>query len=65
MFATTAANPDEPSEGCYFDDKRQTALGDVYSVNWMQDSDKVNLLLRTTVIKCLEIVLFFHFSTHL
>ncbi|KAK3749747.1 hypothetical protein RRG08_046252 [Elysia crispata] len=47
VFATTAANPDEPSEGCYFDNKRQTALGDVYSVNWMQDSDKENLRQET------------------
>ncbi|GFS21901.1 vacuolar-processing enzyme [Elysia marginata] len=43
VFATTAANPDESSFGCYYDEKRQTLLGDVYSVNWMQDSDQENL----------------------
>nr|KAG5710767.1 hypothetical protein BaRGS_035169 [Batillaria attramentaria] len=43
VFVTTAANPDESSYACYFDDERQTYLGDVYSVNWMQDSDKEDL----------------------
>jgi len=43
VFTTTAANPDESSYACYFDDKRQTFLGDVYSVNWMEDSDQENL----------------------
>ncbi|RUS81743.1 hypothetical protein EGW08_010497, partial [Elysia chlorotica] len=43
VFATTAANPDEPSHGCYSDKTRHTFLGDVYSVNWMQDADRENL----------------------
>jgi len=43
IFATTASDYDESSYACYFDDKRQTYLGDVYSVNWMEDSDKENL----------------------
>lgn len=43
VYATTAANADESSYACYYDDKRQTYLGDVYSVNWMEDSDKENL----------------------
>lgn len=30
IYVTTAANPDESSYACYFDDKRQTYLGDVY-----------------------------------
>jgi len=47
IFATTAANPDESSYACYFDDKRNTYLGDVYSVNWMEDSDKENLDVET------------------
>jgi len=41
VYATTASNPDESSYACYFDDERQTYLGDVYSVNWMEDSDAV------------------------
>lgn len=47
IFATTAANPDESSYACYYDNKRGTYLGDVYSVNWMQDSDKENLQTET------------------
>ena len=41
VLAITAANPDQSSYACYYDDKLQTYLGDVFSVNWMQDSDKV------------------------
>ncbi|XP_023215843.1 legumain-like isoform X2 [Centruroides sculpturatus] len=40
VFATTAANKDESSSSCYYDEKLYTYLGDVYSVNWMEDSDK-------------------------
>ena len=39
IYATTASNPDESSYACYYDAKRQTYLGDLYSVNWMEDSD--------------------------
>ena len=41
VFATTAANGRESSYACYWDSKRRTYLGDVYSVKWMEDSDKV------------------------
>ncbi|CAG5120650.1 unnamed protein product, partial [Candidula unifasciata] len=47
VFATTAANPDESSYACYFDEARSTYLGDVYSVMWMEDSDKENLSQET------------------
>jgi len=47
VFATTAANPDESSYACYFDDVRQTYLGDLYSVNWMEDTDQENLSQET------------------
>uniref|UniRef100_K7FJF9 Legumain n=1 Tax=Pelodiscus sinensis TaxID=13735 RepID=K7FJF9_PELSI len=43
VYATTAANPKESSYACYYDDKRQTYLGDWYSVNWMEDSDVEDL----------------------
>lgn len=43
VYATTAANPDESSYACYYDDKRQTYLGDRYSVSWLEDSDKENI----------------------
>ncbi|GIX68900.1 legumain [Caerostris extrusa] len=39
VYATTAANGEESSYACYFDEKRGTYLGDFYSVNWMEDSD--------------------------
>lgn len=37
----TAADPKESSYACYFDKERQTYLGDLFSVNWMQESEKV------------------------
>jgi len=40
VFATTAANAEESSYACYWDDERQTYLGDVYSVRWMEDADR-------------------------
>ncbi|XP_051886244.1 legumain [Pristis pectinata] len=43
VFATTAANPEESSYACYYDELRQTYLGDVYSVVWMEDSDQEDL----------------------
>jgi legumain len=39
VYATTASNAQESSYACYFDAKRSTYLGDVYSVVWMEDSD--------------------------
>jgi len=47
VWATTAANPNESSYACYFDPKRETYLGDVYSVKWMEDSDKEDLKAET------------------
>ena len=41
VFATTAANPEEPSWSCYYDERRQAYLGDAYSVSWLEDSDTV------------------------
>jgi len=40
VYATTAANENESSYACYWDDERETYLGDVYSVVWMEDADK-------------------------
>ena len=42
-YGTTASNAEESSYACYYDAKRQTYLGDVYSVVWMEDSDVENL----------------------
>lgn len=43
VYATTAANDHESSYACYYDEKRDTYLGDLYSVNWMEDSDAEDL----------------------
>jgi len=43
IFATTASTPDTSSYACYYDAKRNTYLGDVYSVNWMENSDAVDI----------------------
>lgn len=40
IFAVTAANAVESSYACYWDDKRETFLGDVFSVEWIEDSEK-------------------------
>ncbi|XP_033627906.1 legumain-like [Asterias rubens] len=47
LYVTTASAPDESSYACYFDDKLGTFLGDVYSVRWMEDSDKANFNTET------------------
>ena len=43
MYATTASNATTSSFACYYDEKRKTFLGDVYSIKWMEDSDKENI----------------------
>ncbi|XP_040266800.1 legumain isoform X2 [Bufo bufo] len=43
VYATTAANPHESSYACYYDELRDTYLGDLYSVSWMEDSDMEDL----------------------
>ncbi|XP_007472623.2 legumain [Monodelphis domestica] len=55
VYATTAANPDESSYACYYDDARLTYLGDWYSVNWMEDSD-VEDLTKETLHKQFQLV---------
>jgi len=47
VFATTAANGEESSYACYWDDDRQTYLGDVYSVRWMEDADQEEVYYET------------------
>ncbi|KAI0215578.1 Legumain [Lamellibrachia satsuma] len=43
VYATTAASDTESSYACYFSSKYATYLGDVYSVNWMENSDAVSM----------------------
>jgi len=47
VFATTAANAAESSYAVYYDKKRHTYLGDVYSVKWLEDSDNANFKTET------------------
>lgn len=47
IYATTASNAEESSYACYYDSKRQTYLGDLYSVNWMEDSDAEDITTET------------------
>jgi len=49
IFATTASDPATSSYACYYDAKRGTYLGDVYSVNWMEDSDRHSDLSQETL----------------
>uniref|UniRef100_A0A914HNS0 legumain n=1 Tax=Globodera rostochiensis TaxID=31243 RepID=A0A914HNS0_GLORO len=53
VFAATASNAFESSWGCYCDTNitglEYTCLGDLFSVNWMEDSDK-RLFLRDETI---------------
>jgi legumain len=55
VYATTAANPDESSYACYYDETRNTYLGDLYSVNWLEDSDKGHIN-NETLFKQFQIV---------
>uniref|UniRef100_A0A915N244 legumain n=1 Tax=Meloidogyne javanica TaxID=6303 RepID=A0A915N244_MELJA len=49
IYAMTAANGHESSWGCYCSTEilPDNCLGDLFSVNWMDDSDKENLLQET------------------
>jgi len=55
VFVTTAANSHEHSFACYYDKQRNTYLGDVYSVMWMEDSEAENLK-QETLFKQFSIV---------
>jgi len=39
IYTTTASNAHESSYACYWDASREAYLGDLYSVNWMEDTD--------------------------
>lgn len=47
IYATSASTPYESSYACYFDSSRNTYLGDVYSVNWLENADSSNFSLET------------------
>lgn len=43
VYALSASSPYQHSYACYFDDDLGTYLGDVFSVKWMEDTDRENL----------------------
>ncbi|XP_054161581.1 legumain-like [Oppia nitens] len=43
IFVTTAANSHQSSYACYYDSTVHTYVGDLYSVNWMENSDEVDI----------------------
>jgi len=45
----TAADPRESSYACYWDEVRQTFLGDVFSVKWMENADVVSNTLSINI----------------
>lgn len=56
VYAMTASDPNENSWGCYCDnDMGLPCLGDLFSVNWMEDSD-VQDLTKETLDEQFEIV---------
>lgn len=52
IFGVSAANPDEPSWAYYCDSG--TCLGDEFSVKWMEDSDRVGDLSKSTLSQQFE-----------
>ncbi len=55
LYVTTASAPDESSYACYFDSQLETYLGDVYSVRWMENSDKANFD-KETLLKQFKVI---------
>ncbi|KAK7070960.1 hypothetical protein SK128_008479 [Halocaridina rubra] len=47
FYALSASNATESSYACYMDTKRGTFLGDVFSIKWMEDSDREQLTKET------------------
>lgn len=41
VYALSAANATQSSYACYMDQKLGTFLGDVFSIKWMEDTDRV------------------------
>jgi len=63
IYATTAANAKESSWGTYCSPydivdgkKMNTCLGDLYSVNWMEDSDKASSMSSETLEQQFQVV---------
>ncbi|XP_037786228.1 legumain-like [Penaeus monodon] len=55
MYALSAANATQSSYACYMDQKLGTFLGDVFSIKWMEDTDREDVN-KETLKKQFEIV---------
>lgn len=49
VFVMTAAAPRESSYACYYDEKLETYLADVFSLNWMNDAETVSYSLNNCI----------------
>jgi len=47
VYAVSAASATEPSWACYYDKSRRTLLGDVFSIKWMEDTDREDVKTET------------------
>jgi len=47
VYAVSAANATQPSYACYMDKGRKTFLGDVFSIKWMEDTDREDVTKET------------------
>lgn len=63
VYAITSANSNECSATCYYDNLRRTYLGNLFSVNWMEDSDRKNLR-QETIVHQYKIVKTLTYSSH-
>lgn len=50
IFAMTASNPMESSFACCYDETVNNYLGDTFSVNWLENADSFEALLKETLI---------------
>ncbi|KAG0718395.1 Legumain [Chionoecetes opilio] len=47
VYALSAASASQSSYACYFDSTLRTFLGDVFSIKWMEDTDRENVKKET------------------
>ncbi|XP_063608521.1 legumain-like [Penaeus indicus] len=55
VYAVSASSPHQPSYACYMDEHLHTFLGDVFSVKWMEDTDREDIR-RESLKKQFQIV---------
>ncbi|XP_042893434.1 legumain-like [Penaeus japonicus] len=55
VYAVSASSPNQPSYACYMDEHLNTYLGDVFSVKWMEDTDREDIR-RESLKKQFQIV---------